>query len=160
MLKFRRYMTQDNKAVKELHYAGVAQMGGPSSGRGEQAFSDTDLDDIESVYLKGGDFIVGLENGEIVAMGAFKRKTPVCAEFKRLRVRPDRQRMGYGEAITRKLAELASHKGYTEAFLDTLVTNTSAQRLVEKCGFKKSGRGKRGIFELFYYRRKLNEGGK
>ena len=58
-----------------------------------------------------------------------------------------------------KLMELASEMGYKEAFLDTLTTNTRAQRLFEKLGFVKNGRDKRGLFELFCYTRKLNEGG-
>lgn len=120
---------------------------------------DNDLDNIEEVYLKEGDFIVGLQDGEIVAMGAFKKRTAECAEFKRIRIRTDCQRKGYGTIIMRKLMELAVEMGYTEAFLDTLFTNTSAQKLFEKCGFIKSGRDKRSGFDLYYYRRKLNRGG-
>ena len=121
---------------------------------------DSDFDDIEGIYLNHGDFIVGLEKGEIVAMGAFKQRTPQCAELKRLRIRPDRQRQGYGETIMRKLMELAAEKGYTEGFLDTLATNHRAQKLFEKLGWARSGGGKMGPFELFYYSRKLNKGGK
>ena len=60
----------------------------------------------------------------------------------------------------RKLEELAAKMGYTEGFLDTLKTNHRAQRLFEKLGWVKSGSGKTGPFELFYYSRKLNDGGK
>ena len=121
---------------------------------------DSDLDDIEGIYLSHGDFIVGLEEGEIVAMGAFKKRTPECAEFKRLRIRPDCQRKGYGETIMRKLSELAAGMGYTEGFLDTLKTNHRAQRLFEKLEWVRSGGGKMGPFELFYYSRKFAKGGK
>jgi ribosomal protein S18 acetylase RimI-like enzyme len=159
MLKIRRYRAQDNKAVKRLNYIGLEQMD-PARDLAKIPFIDNDLDDIEEVYLKEGDFIVGLQNGEIVAMGAFKKRTAECAEFKRLRIRPDCQRKGYGEKIMRLLMELAAEKGYTEAFLDTLASNISAQRLFEKCGFVRSGYEKRGPFDLYYYSRKLNRGGK
>ena len=159
MLEIRRYQPQDNKVCQELNIAGIKQIeasGKPSNFPG----TDSDFDDIEGVYLKHGDFIVGLENGEVVAIGAFKRKTEKCAEFKRLRIRPDCQRKGYGEAIMRRLMELAAEMGYTKGYLDTLMTNYRAQQLFEKLGFKKSGRGKRGPFDLLFYTCKLNKGGK
>jgi ribosomal protein S18 acetylase RimI-like enzyme len=158
MLHIRRYRPEDNKVVRELNDAGLAQMN-PSGEILKIPGLDADFNDIEGIYLNGGDFIVGLEDGEIVAMGAFKKRTPECAEFKRLRIRPDCQHKGYGEAIMLKLMELAAGMGYKEAFLDTLTTNTGAQRLFEKCGFVKSGRDKRGQFELYYYTWKLNKGG-
>lgn len=158
MLRIRRYQPQDNKVVKELNYAGIAQME-PSGELGNLPHIDSDLDDIENIYLKEGDFIVGLQDSEIVAMGALKKRTTECAEFKRLRIRPDCQRKGYGEKIMRKLMKLAAEMGYTEAFLDTLETNTRAQRLFEKCGFVKSGQGMRGPFDLYFYSRKLTRGG-
>ena len=156
-LKIRRYRPEDNAVVKELHFAGIAQMReDPSIAVIQRPSShDADLDDIESTYLKGGDFIVGLEGNEIVAMGAFKRKTPECAEFKRLRIRPDKQRKGYGEQITHKLMEMARETGYTEAFLDTLTTNYRSQALAEKLGFKEIGHGMRGPYHLVCYKRKL-----
>jgi GNAT superfamily N-acetyltransferase len=160
MLKIRRYRAEDNKVVRELNDAGIAQMDLPVDIKTVPNI-DSDFDDIEGVYLNGhGEFILGLEDGNIVAMGAFKRRTPECAEFKRLRIRPDRQRKGYGEAIMKKLVQLAVKMGYTEGFLDTLKTNYRAQRLFEKLGWIRSGGGKMGPFELFYYTRKLNKEGK
>jgi ribosomal protein S18 acetylase RimI-like enzyme len=158
MLEIRRYQAKDNKVIRELNDAGIAQMNLPADIRIIPDI-DSDLDDIEGVYLSRGDFIVGLQDGEIVAMGAFKQRTPECAELKRLRIRPDCQRKGYGETIMRKLTELAAEMGYTEGFLDTLATNFRAQRLFEKLGWVKSGGGKKGPFDLFFYSRKLNKGG-
>ncbi len=158
MLKIRRYQPEDNKVCRALNEAGIAQIEASEELRGLPGI-DADFDDIEGVYLKNGDFIVGLENGDVVAMGAFKKRTENCAEFKRLRIHPERQRKGYGETIMRRLMELAAEMGYTEGFLDTLTTNYRAQRLFEKLGFKKSGHGKRGPFDLLFYTRKLNKGG-
>jgi ribosomal protein S18 acetylase RimI-like enzyme len=157
-LLIRRYQPQDNKVVKELNYAGLKQMS-PERNFQSIPFLDSDLDDIEGIYLNHGDFIVGLQDGEIVAMGAFKKVSSECAEIKRIRIRPDCQRKGYGETIMLKLMELAMEKGYLEVCLDTLTNNIRAQRLFEKCGFVKSGGGKRGPFDLLYYSRKLNHGG-
>jgi ribosomal protein S18 acetylase RimI-like enzyme len=158
MFEIRQYQPQDNRVCRALNDAGIAQIE-PSGGLRGLPGVDADFDDIEGVYLKNGDFIVGLQDGQVVAMGAFKRRTKKCAEFKRLRIRPDCQRNGYGEAIMHRLMELAAEMGYTEAFLDTLTTNFRAQRLFEKLGFKKSGGGKRGPFDLLFYNRKLDKGG-
>jgi N-acetylglutamate synthase-like GNAT family acetyltransferase len=157
VLKFRHYKAEDNAAVKALHFAGIEQMREDATIAAIQrpASHDADLDDIENIYLKDGVFIVGLEGEEIVAMGAFKRKTSTCAEFKRLRIRPDRQRLGYGETITLKLIELAVKMGYTEAFLDMLTTNYRSRALAEKLGFVRSGEGERGPFHLFFYTKTL-----
>jgi ribosomal protein S18 acetylase RimI-like enzyme len=159
MLEIRRYQPQDNKVCRSLNDAGIKQIE-PTGELRAIPFVTADFDDIEGVYLKNGDFIVGLENGEVVAMGAFKKRTDTCAEFKRLRIRPDCQRKGYGEAIMRRLIELAAEMGYTEGFLDTLTTNYRAQKLFEKLGFKRDDGGKRGPFDLYFYSIKLTQGGK
>jgi ribosomal protein S18 acetylase RimI-like enzyme len=162
MLKLRRYQASDNEVVKELHLAGIAQMaemdidvdppGNP--------YFDSDLDDIEGVYINNrGDFIVGTENGEIVAIGAIRPASENCGEIKRIRVRRDCQRRGYGQTILLRLMERAVELGYREVCLDTLTSNLPAQQLFEKCGFKHRTREKRGPFELFIYRKKLDERG-
>jgi ribosomal protein S18 acetylase RimI-like enzyme len=160
LLIIRSYQPADNAAVKALHFAGIAQMQeDPGMERiPRPPGHDADLDDIENIYLKGGAFIVGVEGEEIVAMGAFKRKTATCAEFKRLRIRPDRQRRGYGKMITLKLMELAAQMGYTEAFLDMLPTNYRSRALSEKLGFVKSGEGQRGPYHLYYFTKNLVPG--
>ena len=159
MLEIRRYQVQDNKVCRALNDVGIEQIE-PTGELRAIPYVTADFDDIEGVYLEHGDFIVGVENGEVVAMGAFKKRMKTCAEFKRLRIRPDRQRKGYGETIMRRLMELAAEMGYTEGFLDTLKTNYRAQRLFEKLGFTRDGGGKRGPFDLYFYTISLNKGGK
>ena len=70
---------------------------------------DNDLGNIEEVYLKNGDFIVGELNNKIVAMGAFKKISDNKAEIKRIRMHPDYQRKGFGQTI---LDELEKRGGY------------------------------------------------
>jgi ribosomal protein S18 acetylase RimI-like enzyme len=153
MLKIRRYQPQDNKAVKELHYAGLAQFG-----VAVDPYHDSDLDDIENIYINNhGDFLVGLEGGEIVAMGAIRKVSETCGEIKRIRVRQDCQRRGYGQTILLKLMEIAAALGYTELRLDTVAHNTPARRLFEMFGFTKTHRGKVGDYELIFYGKRLNK---
>ena len=152
----RRYQAEDNKEVKDLHYAGLAQFGAS-----KDPYHDSDLDDIEGIYINNtGDFLVGTEENEIVAMGAIKKITATRGEIKRIRVRRDYQGHGYGSIILSKLIQRAGELGYAELCLDTLVSNIPAQHLLEKCGFAETHRGKVGTYDLIFYRKKLNEGGK
>jgi ribosomal protein S18 acetylase RimI-like enzyme len=167
VLTLRRYQPQDNDVVKELHYAGIAQMMEmvPEAKRIEVppqdvTFIDSDLDDIEGAYINNrGDFLVGLQDNEIVVIGAVRRMSETCGEIKRLRVRREYQRRGYGEAMMRKLIERARELGYRELLLDTSLYNPPAHRLFEKCGFKEASRGKIGPYDLIIYKKKLNERG-
>ncbi len=161
MLEIRRYRPEDNAAVKELHFAGIAQMReiSPVAGNPDPRNYSQDMDDIEGVYLNNGDFLVGVRDKEIVAIGAIKKFTESCAEIKRIRVRRDCQRHGYAAAIMLKLMKSAARLGYTELCLDTLENNIPAQRLFEKLGFKVIRRGMLGPFSLLYYGKKLNKGG-
>lgn len=97
----RRYQTKDNGEVKALHYAGLRQFGAA-----EDPYHDSDLDDIEGIYLSNnGDFLVGTIDGEIVAMGVVKKVTAKRGEIKRIRIRQDHQRQGHGQTMLEKLIE-------------------------------------------------------
>jgi GNAT superfamily N-acetyltransferase len=168
MLKIRRYRPQDNEAVKRLHYAGIEQMvelipeanrvTGPAR---DEAMLDNDLDDIEGAYIGNrGDFLIGLENGEAVVIGAIRYYTEDCGELKRLRVRQDRQRRGFGQAMIAKLIQRARELGYREVILDTLPDNLPARRLFEKCGFNFIRFENRGPLRLVIYGKKINEEGR
>jgi ribosomal protein S18 acetylase RimI-like enzyme len=152
-MEIRRYQAQDNKIVKELHYAGLAQFGATTD-----PYYDSDLDNIEDVYINNkGDFLVGMQGDEIVAIGAIRKVSARRGEIKRIRVRRDCQRQGYGQTILLKLMEIAAELGYIELRLDTVAKNTPARRLFEKHGFLEIHRGKVGPYELIFYDKRLNK---
>lgn len=147
----RRYQAQDNEEIKALHFAGLAQSGGSPD-----PYYDNDLDNIEAIYINNsGDFLVGTEGDEIVAMGALKKKTATCGEIKRIRVNRYHQRRGYARTILLKLADIAKTLGYKELCLDTTVDNNAARQFFEKCGFVETHRGKVGIYDMVFYEKKL-----
>ncbi len=157
MLQIRRYQPRDKEVVKALHYAGLAQFGADTNLK-ENAPYDADLDNIDGVYLKNqGDFLVGLIDETIVAMVAIRKVSETCAEIKRIRVRQDCQRRGFGQAILNKLIDFAETSGYSEIHLDTVARNTPAERLFEKFGFGKTHRGKLGRYDIIFYKKKLNQ---
>jgi Acetyltransferases len=152
MLEIRRYQDADNPAVWELHHRALEATGAYFPGR----WND-DLDDIQNHYLNnGGEFLVGILDGKIVCMGAFRRKSDTLAEIKRMRVLPEYQRRGLGQAILNQLEAKAILLGYRELCLDTTTLQIAAQKMYEKNGFTEVRRGLMPPFEVIYYHKSLN----
>src|SRR6266568_4704196 len=126
MLELRQYRPTDHDEVWNLHNVALWQVGA-HAGNGPW---DNDLHKIEEVYLNnGGEFLEGLLDGQIVAMGALKRISEDKAEVKRMRVHPDYQRRGFGQEILSVLEARAKELGYRTLTLDTAVVQTAAQQL-------------------------------
>jgi ribosomal protein S18 acetylase RimI-like enzyme len=146
----------DNAAAKELNYAGLEQMRPDINWKGIEV-ADGDYDEIENIYLNNrGDFLVGTVQDEVVVTGAVKKLDETCGEIKRIRVKPECQRKGYGELMTKALIKRAAELGYGKIRIDTMTTNTRAQALFNKIGFKKSHQGKIGDYDVIFYFMELN----
>lgn len=151
-LHIRRYEPEDHESVLNLHKAGLREMGTLIEIPG---FYD-DLLDIEGEYLDGdGEFLVGVSDGQIVAMGALKETLPGRAEVKRMRVAPDYRRLGFGQKILDALHRYAAGHGYTTLHLDTGVGHGAAQKLYEANGYKETRRGKVGPVDCIFYERSI-----
>lgn len=121
--------------MKQLYILGLEQFNSETRLVGYLSAAD-DLNNIVDVYLKDrGDFIVGMQDGLIIAMGGLKHLSKKRAEVKRMAVHPDFRRKGYGTMILSKLLESAMNLNYLEISLDTTRQNVASQRLYEKCGF-------------------------
>jgi|SRR3989344_3185379 len=137
-LKIRRYEAKDNPVVWDLHWLGLTQNGVERTD--EVHPWHRDFDNIEEVYFKDGDFIVGEINGQVVASGAFKKVDKEIAEIKRMRVHPDFQHKGFGQEILEELEKRAREKGFKKMKLDTGRKWTSARKFYEKNGYKEAGK--------------------
>lgn len=150
----RRYRASDREEVRHLHDAALHEVGAHLGNGGW----DRDLDDIENVYLKsGGEFLVGVVDGEVVAMGAMRRTDKERAEVKRMRVRPALQGRGFGQRLLSALEERAAVLGYVSLCLDTTVGQSVARRLYEKNGYKETGRAEVRPFECVLYEKSLGK---
>jgi ribosomal protein S18 acetylase RimI-like enzyme len=157
VLNIRRYESSDHAAVWNLHNIALDAVG-TNAGDGPW---DDDLRQIEAVYLQnGGDFLVGICAGRLVAMGALKRTNADRAEIKRMRVHPDYQRRGFGQAILTALEKRAAELGYKVLHLDTTIQQTAAQGLYQKNGYVVVREGKIGRFDCVFYEKKLETMGK
>lgn len=147
-LVIRTYRPEDHDVVIKLHEIAM---------KDTNAFSDNpifeqDFKDLEGVYLKtGGEFLVGMINGEIVAMGAIKKISDEVAEIKRMRVHPKYQRRGFGQQIYNELESRARNKGFKKLILDSSVPQTAALSFYAKNGFIETHRNNfLGIQMIFF----------
>jgi ribosomal protein S18 acetylase RimI-like enzyme len=148
----RRYQAADREAVWELHNLAL-QEAGAHLGNGPW---DEDLGRIEEVYLAGGgEFLVGVLDGRLAAMGALKRSSAARAEIKRMRVHPDFQRRGLGQAMLDELERGAAALGYQVLHLDTTTRQIAAQKLYHKNGYQVTGSKRAGPFELILFEKRL-----
>ena len=147
-LRIRRYEAGDREPVWRLH---DVAMRGAGIHLGEGHWYD-DLHEIENVYLrKGGEFLVGTLGDEVVAMGAAKKTTDDRAEIKYMRVDPQFQRRGFGQAILTAQERRAAELGYDTLHLDTAVQQKTARRLYESNGYREARRGRKGAIDCVFY---------
>jgi ribosomal protein S18 acetylase RimI-like enzyme len=153
MFEIRRYRQDDADAVWELHNLALE---GTGAHLGNSPW-DKDLKRIKEVYLdRGGEFLVGVLDGRIVAMGGLKRTNEERAEIKRMRVHPDHQRCGYGTAILEHLESEARRLGYKTLHLETAVVQTAAQKLYGKHGYREVGRTVVGGLDAICYEKRIS----
>jgi ribosomal protein S18 acetylase RimI-like enzyme len=152
MLELRRFQDADAHEVWELHNLALNSVGA-HAGNGPW---DDDLRSIRSTYLEdGGEFLIGLVDGRVVAMGAVRHITDSVAEIKRMRVHPRYQRRGFGRLVLEQLERRAAELGYTILRLDTTVVQTAAQELYRSAGYREVGRGQLAGFEVIFFQKPL-----
>lgn len=154
-LRIRRFQDSDDDAVWALHKDALHDAGA-HAGSGPW---DDDLHAIRCVYLEqGGDFIVGLLDDELAAIGALRRTGPNRAEIKRMRVAPHLQRRGFGRRVLEHLENRAAELGYTHLHLDTTADQLAARALYRSHGYRETAREQHDRFELIFYEKNLVDG--
>jgi GNAT superfamily N-acetyltransferase len=151
-LHIRRYEDRDAEAVWDLHNRALHEI----DAHGGNGPWDEDLHRIDEVYIRsGGEFVVGENNGRVVAMGALLPTGPGQGEIKRMRVEPSLQRQGLGRAILSALLEAARRRSLRRLHLETTAGQVAARGLYESSGFVMAGSRNEGNFEVLSYRLEL-----
>jgi len=151
-LRIRRFQEADRGAVWALHNRALHHVGA-HAGSGPW---DDDLHAINQVYLEQrGEFIVGLLDDELVAMGALLCTGPRRAEIKRMRVAPHVQGRGFGRRMLERLETRATELGYTHLHLDATAQQLAAQALYRSHGYRETAREARDRFELIFFEKRL-----
>ncbi len=146
-LQIRRYESGDREAVWRLHNEALDEVGA-HLGNGPW---DDDLHEIEAASLKtGGEFLVGILDGRVVAMGALTPVSPGETGVKHRRVEPALQGQTLFDALHRRAARL----GYSTLRLDTAVRQRAARSLYERNGYREVRRGRIGPFDRVFYERR------
>jgi GNAT superfamily N-acetyltransferase len=136
MVKIRVYRKEDFDKIVGLHRKALEAIG---MYRGEGPWDD-DLPYLDTIY--GGDngyFLVGEDEGQIVAMGAFRKTTSQLAEVKRMRVHPDYQGTGLAQELYVNLEKEAVSRGYRKFHLETSEPQIGARKFYQKVGFRETG---------------------
>lgn len=152
-LYLRPYQPQDHAAILYLHRVALEAVGAYT----KSGDWDSDLGEIEKSYPQnGGTFLVGILNDQVVAMGALRRTSPERGEIKRIRVLPNFQRRGFGQAMLTALEQEAMRRGYATVHLDTTILQIAAQKLYLKNGYQETGRITQGVlWETIFYEKRF-----
>jgi ribosomal protein S18 acetylase RimI-like enzyme len=94
---------------------------------------------------------VGTIEQRVVAMGALRRLSPEPAAITRMRVHPAYQRRGFARRILHELERTSTGLGYRSLVLDTTTEQTAAQAFYRADGYRETGRGTLGRFDVIYF---------
>ena len=154
-LTVRRYKPPDAEHVWTIHE--LALRASPLKFV-ENAAADEDLTEISERYLDvGGEFLVGLIDDEIIAIGGFQPREDDTAEIRRMRIHPDYQGQGYGERLLVDLEERARERGFNRLVLETNEYLTAAQKLYAKHSYEETHRETNTVTgdEFIYYQKEI-----
>ncbi|HMS25582.1 MAG TPA: GNAT family N-acetyltransferase [Acidimicrobiia bacterium] len=153
---FRQYRPEDNQEVKHLHEKALRDTNAYEEWDWKKY--DKDLDEIENFYMNNdGNFVVGLLDDKIIAMGAYLRLDETTAKLRRMRVEPELQKQGIGRQLLDLLETEIRDRGYISIELNTTINQVAAQKLYEQTGYHVDRRETEGWpIELIYYRKELD----
>jgi GNAT superfamily N-acetyltransferase len=137
-LRLVRFQAEHQEAILTLHHSAMSRFTVGMSATEEEA----DLRDIETAYLRGGgEFLVGLLDGQVMAMGGFRCLSTDTAELKRMRIRSDLQGKGYGTQLLHELERLAAARHIQTLCLETAKARPLTLQFYCKHGYQESGEG-------------------
>lgn len=121
-----------------------------------QLQEEADLVGIEDVYLRSrGEFLVGIIDGRLVAMGGFKRLSDGVAELRRMRIAQDLQGKGYGTLLLQELEQRALQSGVRTLCLAPALRRRLTLQFYRKHGHQETGRSFYGAVETVQFSKKL-----
>ncbi|WP_433431664.1 GNAT family N-acetyltransferase [Nonomuraea sp. CA-141351] len=152
-LEIRRYRWSDLDTILALHRICLAEVGLMP---GDGVYYDDDFPRIQEIYVAcGGDFLVGEVDARVVAMGGLKPVDTCTAEICRLRVHPEHQRRGFGEAMLHALEQRAAELGFERLRGDTTLNQGAALALYERRGWRELSRQRVGDLTVIYGEKRL-----
>ncbi|MCY2951918.1 MAG: GNAT family N-acetyltransferase [Planctomycetota bacterium] len=134
-VKIRSFAQTDAEVCKRLY------MEGPIRGRIADNDTGLDIDNIPLAYMSSVDnhfWVAENMAGEVVGMIGVQQHESGEGEIRRLRVRLDARRRGFGSALLEAAIKFCKEKQHLKVTLDTAMDLEPAIRLFEKFRFKLS----------------------
>jgi ribosomal protein S18 acetylase RimI-like enzyme len=157
-VELRDYEPADREAVLRLNLDALET----DAGRDAAAVIDEffpELRDIPSAYQQTGAFVVGVEDGAIVAMGGVQRLDDETFEIMRMRVAITQRGRGYGRELLQELEKRARDRGARRLVLETATDLAAANHLYESEGYVETHRTRGdysiGSVEIVHYEKRL-----
>lgn len=149
----RKFSKTDSQKVKELILS-VLEKEYPFE---KKAYSNTDLENIEIAYGGPRDiFFVVEENGELVATAGIKEDTKDTALLRRVFVKPQERKKGYGSMLLEEAMKFCAEKNYSKIVFRTTSKMTGAIALCRKKGFREEDKIDLGGFSIHRFVLKLS----
>jgi GNAT superfamily N-acetyltransferase len=131
-MKLVRYRPEYLESMLALHRSAKVDLAIGISQYDEEA----DLIAIEQIYINsGGEFLIWLLDGVVIAMGGFQRLSDQSAELRRMRIRRDLQDQGYGSQLLKELERLAFHSGIKTLSFETAKARPLTLEFYRKHGY-------------------------
>lgn len=151
-IHFAAFERRFHDAIILLHRSAVANL---HIGMDQDA-EERDLNEIEQAYLQsGGEFLVGLQDDVVVAMGGFKPVSIDSAELKRMRVAAHLQRRGIGSRLLAELEARAIRRGFQELCLETAKARPPTLTFYRKHGYTMLGDSNYGCVKTALFTKRL-----
>ena len=153
-LRLIRYQSEYQEQILELHRSAMDGFLTGISQHDEEA----DLMAVEQVYIGGGgEFLVGILDDRVVAMGGFQRLADTTAELRRMRVHRELQGQGYGTQLLQELERLAFQRGIRTLCLKTAIARPLTLAFYRKHGYLEIDRGFYGQVEILQFTKQITE---
>jgi GNAT superfamily N-acetyltransferase len=151
-MRLIRYRPEYREPMLALHRSAVE---GFALGMSQQE-DEADLMAIEQVYLGcGGEFLLGLLDERLVAMGGFKRLSETSAELRRMRVERALQGQGHGARLLQELELRAAQSGIRILSLETARRRPLTLEFYRKHGYQETGQGAYGAVETVQFSKRI-----
>jgi len=153
-MHFIRYDLKYQEEMLALHRSAIE---GFALGMTHQQ-DEADLMAIDEVYLRNnGEFLLGLLDERMIAMGGFKRLSKDSAELRRMRIALDLQGRGYGTLLLHELERRAYQSGVRKLCLDTAQRRSLTLEFYRKHGYQEIGSSFYGAVETVQFAKHLSE---
>jgi len=153
-IEFIRYRSEYFEQVLALHRSAKSGLNIGISDYDEES----DLRNIYKIYINnGGDFIIGLLDGAVAAMGGFQQLSGDSAELRRMRIRKDLQDHGYGSQLLHELEQMAFQRGIRQLSFETAKARPLTLEFYHKHGYQETGVGLYGNVETIHFSKTLDE---